>query len=239
MRNKLTDLTSRSAAKLAGIGYVILFVLGIFANFVVREGLIDPGNASATLANVRESETLFRWGLLSFLVIFLVDVAVAWLLHILFREVSREVSLVTAWFRLVYTVFLGVAVVFFFVVLVFVGGADYLTAFDPGQIEAQVVVLSEAFNYAWMIGLLSFGIHLILLGYLVMRSIDVPRALGVVLLLAGAGYVIDTTGLTVLSNYADYEGVFLAIVAIPSIVGEFAFTLWLLLRAGKRRLAPA
>ncbi|MBT7430075.1 MAG: DUF4386 domain-containing protein, partial [Ilumatobacter sp.] len=82
----------RRAAQIAGAGYVLLFVLGIFANFFVREGLIVNGDAQATAANIVESEGLFRLGLVSFLVVFVLDVIVAWALYIVFRNANRDVS---------------------------------------------------------------------------------------------------------------------------------------------------
>lgn len=228
------ELSVRQAAKIAGAAYVALFVLGIFANFVVREGLIEAGDASATVANIQDSELLFRIGIVSFLIIFVLDVVIAWLLYIIFRSESRDISLVAAWFRLVYTAFLGIAVIFFFVVLQLLSGVDYLSSLSTGQIEAQVMLYLDAFNFTWLIGLLMFGIHLIILGYLILKSVSIPKYMGVLLVLAGAGYVIDTTAFSVLSEYEDYSDVFLAIVAIPSIVGELAFTIWLFMKAGKQ-----
>ena len=49
-----TDTTRRTAARVAGAGYLALFVLAIFANFVVKQGLIDPADADATVAAIRE-----------------------------------------------------------------------------------------------------------------------------------------------------------------------------------------
>jgi hypothetical protein len=152
--------------------------------------------------------------------------------NILFKAVSKELSLLTAWFRLVYTVFLGVALIFFFVVLDLVSGAGYLMVFESGQLDAQVMLLLHAFNYAWSIGLAGFGIHLMLIGYLMLASGSAPRIIGILLAVAGAAYVIDTLANALLSNYAEYETVFLVIVAVPSVVGELAFTVWLLRKGG-------
>lgn len=80
-----------------------------------------------------------------------------------------------------------------------------------------------------------FGIHLALLGWLVLTSGYMPKVLGVLLILAGAGYVIDTLANALLANYGDYETMFLLIVAVPSLIGEFAFTIWLLTRGGKEQ----
>jgi hypothetical protein len=110
----------------------------------------DPNDAAATFDNITNSELLFRMGLVSFLIIFIVDVIVAWALHIVFRAVNRYVSLVGAWFRIVYTVFLGVAVIFLFLILELVSGAEFLNVFDQGQLEAQVVLAAEAFT-VWLL----------------------------------------------------------------------------------------
>ncbi|MEA2009815.1 MAG: DUF4386 domain-containing protein [Actinomycetota bacterium] len=228
----LTETSPRKAARIAGVGYLIIFVLAIFANFVVREGLIDADNAAATFANIADSEFLFRAGIIAFLAVFIVDVVIAWALYVLFKSVSKELSLLTGWFRLVYTVFLGVALIFLLVVLDLVSGVGYLTAFEPGQLHAQVMLMLNAFNYAWLIGLAGFGIHLMLLGYLMLASGTAPRVLSILLAIAGAAYVFDTVANALLANYAEYETVFLLIVAVPSVVAELWFAVWLLTRGG-------
>lgn len=227
------DMSPRTAAVIAGAGYAILFALGIFANFFVREGIVVTGDAQATAANIAESEGLFRAGMLSFLIIFLLDIIVAWALYIVFRPASRDLSLVAAWSRLVYTVFLGVALIYFFQALQFLNGADFLSSFDTEQLNAQGLVALDTFNSTWLVGLTAFGLHLGFLGYLVLKSRYAPRPLGYVLIAAGAAYVIDTIAHTLLANYADYETAFITMVAVPAVIAEGWFGLWLLLRAGR------
>lgn len=231
-----SETSPRRAAQIAGVGYVLLFALGLFANFFVREGLVVTGDAQATAANIVGSEGLFRLGLVSFLAIFVLDVAVAWALYIVFRTTNRDVSLLTAWFRLIYTAFLGVALIFFFQALQLLDRPDFLSVFNNGQLNAQSLVALDTFNSAWLIGLVAFGIHLILLGYLVIRSRHAPKALGYVMVAAGAAYIIDTAAHALLSNYNDYETLLIAVVALPAIIGEGWFGLWLLLRGGRRRV---
>jgi hypothetical protein len=237
-----SDRSPRWYALMAGAGYVVLFVLGIFANFVVREGLIVAGDAAQTAANIGASEGLFRLGLVSFLAIFLVDVVVAWALYVLFKRANESLSLVTAWFRIVYTVFLGVAAIFFFQALQLLDRAEFLTVFSAEQLNAQALVALDTFNSTWLIGLLAFGAHLILLGILVIRSGWATRILGYILIASGLAYMADTVAHSALANYTDYATVFLAIVAVPSIVAEGWFALWLLLKGGKaeaQRTQPA
>lgn len=228
------DTNPRTAARIAGVAYVILFALGVFANFFVREGLVVSDDAQATAANIAESEGLFRLGMIAFLAIFLLDVIVAWALYIVFRNADRDLSLLTAWFRLVYTVFLGAALVYFFQALQLINDTGFLTAIESRQREAQALLALETFNSTWLIGLAAFGVHLVLLGGLVLRSRYAPRALGYVLVAAGAAYLLDTMASTLLVNYTDYEPLFITVVSVPAVIAEGWFGLWLLLRAGKR-----
>lgn len=222
--------TPRTAARLAGVGYVAIFALAIFANFFVRVRLVVPDDAAATVANLADSEPLLRAAIVAFLIVFLLDVGIAWALHHVFRGVGEAISALAAWFRIVYTVFLGVAVVFLFAVLQLTGDGEYLAALGPKQRDAQVMLALEAFNATWLVGLTAFGVHLVLVGSIMARSRLAPGVLGSVLVVAGAAYVLDTLAYASLSNYADHQSLFTTMVALPSVVAEAAFAGWLLSR---------
>ena len=174
----LTDTTRRTAARIAGVGYLALFVLAIFANFVVKQGIIDPTNAHATVAALREQESLFRIGLAAFVAVFLIDIAVAWALYVLVAPAGHGRSLLVAVFRVAYAIFLGVGAVFMFLGLQIATGAT-----DLGPDVA--LLMFAAFDFAWLVGLIAFGTHLVLLGVLIIRSRIAPRILGVLLAVAG------------------------------------------------------
>ncbi len=100
---------------------------------------------------------------------------------------------------------------------------DDAALFGSDQLYAQVNLLLDAFRYEWSFGLILFGIHLLLLGYLVYRSGYIPRILGILLAIAGLGWIIYE-----LSPYllpATDPG-FLMI----TFMGEVIFMLWLLIR---------
>jgi hypothetical protein len=111
--------------------------MAIFGNFTVLERLIEPENAALTVANITESLGAFRLGIAAFLMVFAIDVLVAWALHVVFRAVDRDLSLLTAWFRLVYAVFLGAGLVSLLEVVQLVGGDAGVATLSTGQIEAQ------------------------------------------------------------------------------------------------------
>lgn len=227
-----TEPTRRSAALIAGYCYVALFVLGISANFLVREQLVEAGDPAATFQNVADATTLVRLAIVAFIAAFVLDVLVAWALFHVFRPAGTAVSTLTAWFRIVYTVFLGVAVVFLFAALELVGEDAHAAALDQAVRESHTMLALDAFNVAWLIGLTCFGVHLALLGMMSIRSSVAPRALGIVLIVAGGAYVFDTLAYSLVSTYSDHEAVFTAIVALPAVLAEAALMVWLLRSAG-------
>lgn len=214
-------LSPRRAALIAGIGYLVIFVLAIFANFFVMGSLIDPKDPAVTASNIAASLGLFRAGIAAFLVIFVLDIVIAWALYELFAPVSSSGSLLAAWLRIAYAVLLGVALV----PLMLVVG----TIADP-PIPAFAELMASAFDGLWLVGLVLFGVHLVVIGALVRRASFAPSLLGLVLMVAGAAYAFDTLAHILVPSYEAHASVFLAIVAIPSIVAELWFMVWLLVR---------
>ena len=235
------SVAPRSAAQIAGLGYLTIFALAIFGNFFVLEALVVDGDPVTTAANLRNSQGLFRLGLVAFLVVFAVDVVLAWALHMVFRPFDAELSLVTAWSRLTYTVFLGVGLVFWFEAVNLVK-PDSLTAIgvgDDGALGAQVMSALQSCDATWLIGLFVFGLHLVGLGTMILRSGVAPRIMGWLLVVAGVAYAVDTVAHLVLTDYQRLADVLLAMVAVPSMIGEGWLGLWLLTRAHRRRATNA
>ena len=90
----------RTWARITGVLYLAIIVLGLFSELGVRGSVIVPGDPGATAGNILGSELLFRVGVVSDILVFLADVAVAVLLYLLLRPVSKLLSLTAAAFRL-------------------------------------------------------------------------------------------------------------------------------------------
>jgi hypothetical protein len=103
---------------------------------------------------------------------------------------------------------------------------DYVRIFGSGQLQAQVQLLLNSFRYDWSLGLVLFGIHLVLLGYLVYRSSYIPRIIGILLAINGLGWMIDS-----LRPYL-FPTTHLGFVFI-TFFGELVFMFWLLIRGWK------
>lgn len=233
MTNHITDISLRKAAKVAGYGYLIIILAGIFAEFFVRSKLIVSENAAITVENIIASEWLFRSGIFSFVIMVIFDVVVAWALYILLKPVNKSLSLLSAWLRLVNSVIFGVALYNLFLVLQILNDTNYVKVFEASQLQTQVMLFLDTFNSTWLIGLIFFGLHLFILAYLIFKSGYIPIILGILLFVASLGYLIDSFANFLLPNYSDYKEIFLLIVAVPGFIGELSFCLWLLLRGNK------
>lgn len=216
----------RNASVTAGVGLLLMAALAIFGNFVAVEGLVTRGNAARTATDIMASESLFRFGIASLFSVGALDVLVAWALYRVFRPVSNGISLLAAWFRIVYAGVFLVAISQLVGVLRLLGDEGYLAVFSADQLHAQVLLRVDAFSDIWDAGYILFGLHLLIVGYLAYRSGYVPRFLGVLLCIAGAGYAFDSF-VAVLPASIPIE------IAMFIFVGEFLLALWLVIR-GRR-----
>jgi hypothetical protein len=220
------DISQRKVALTAAIGLLVMALLAPFALFGVLQTIVVPTDAAATVENIIASEGLFRIGIAAFLIVIMLDVVVAWALYVLLRAVDRTLALLTAWLRLVFTAVFGYALVNLLDVAQLVGGAEQ-SALQGEQLQAQVMSSIASFDNGWTgIALAIFGLHLFGLGYLLFRSADFPRFLGVLVAIAGGGYLVDSFGMILVPDYALSIGAF-------TFVGEALLIVWLFWRAIK------
>jgi len=222
----------RTGSLVAGVGILLMSVLAGVGQLVVLEGLITQGDAAKTAEEILGSEGMFRLGVASWYVVAILDVVVAWGLFLVFSPVNKGIARLAAWLRLAYAAVLAIAVSQLAGVPDVLGGDDYAAAFDEKQLQAQAMLKIDAFNDIWMAGLLLFGVHLVLVGYLAFKSGYVPKLLGVLVVIAGAGYAFDTFS-TVLSQGSP------VIVSGVTFLGEFLLACWLVLRGRKVSLGTS
>jgi hypothetical protein len=187
--NRGEGLTLRQAALFAGFGYLLGPVT--YAEFSIYPKLVIPTNIEQTVQNIAAHQGLFAAAILCYLVEFIEDIVIAWALYLLV-PVNRAVSLLTAWFRLMYTAIALFGMLKLVTVFRMVNTQDYLVAFGSSALHAEVKLLLGTFRDDWSIDLVLFGIHLILLGCLIYRSGYIPRVLGILLIFDGSGWLVDS-----------------------------------------------
>jgi Domain of unknown function (DUF4386) len=134
------------------------------------------------------------------------DIGVALLFYNLLRPVNRNLSLLAAVFRLIFVAVMTVN---------FLNYLGLLDLFKSAQSPA-------AFNTGYGIALVPFGIHCLMTGYLIFQSNFLPRFIGILIALAGLGYltfVWPPLG----------DRLFVPYIMVPGLVGEGSLTLWLIL----------
>jgi hypothetical protein len=217
----------RRMARVAGLLYLAIFLIYPLAASV-RSMLVVPGDAAATAQNVAANEALFRWGMAGESVIFLIEIVLAAVLYVLLRPVGRSMSLAAALARASEGVVMAAANLFTgFLTLVVVGGAGYLAAFELEQRDALALLFQDANDYMILIWGMFFALHLVLLGALVYRSGFFPKIPGVLLVLAGVGYFVQSFGTIVAPGAAGLLSTVVLVLAVP---GELVFALWLLIK---------
>ena len=209
--------STRSLARIAGVLYLIVGVGGGFAEYV-RSSVTVAGNAQATAARIVEHASLFRFGIATDLVDFASFLGVGLILYALLKRVNPGVAMAMLAIN-------AVSVAIQAMNMVNQVGA-LLVATDPGwQSGTSALMFLELHRQGYLIAQVFFGGYLVPLGYLVYRSAIFPKALGIVLTIGGAGYLLGivstyvTGGLD--SNLAIYFG-------LAGGLAETAFLLWLL-----------
>ena len=216
----------RRAAVIAGAALTLMAVLSGLGMLVAVQGLVTLGDATATAADILGSQGVFSLGVASLYLVALLDVVVAWALLRVFNPVNAELSRLGAWLRLAYAAVFMVALSQLAGIPALLNDAEDTSPFTAEQLNAQALVKADAFYDIWFGGLILFGAHLMVAGYLAYRSRFVPRLIGVLLVVAGAGYTFDSF-VAVLIEEPPFA------VSSVTFLGELLLGLWLLLR-GRR-----
>jgi|GEM_PF-3877661 len=212
-------------ARLAGIGYAVIFVLSIHSNVSVLSVTLPASDPETLFRFAREEGVAIRRATAALLVVAAADVLVLWALYRLCDGRESSVNALSALFRLVYTV-AQISVILHLPAAVRLANAEI-----GNPVTQSALVAEEMSRYVqgFTLTLFFFGIHLILLGLLIVRTRRLPAAVGVLVGLAGLGYLSDGAGLLFFPELrSDHAAVSMLVVLVPAVVGETLLMLWLL-----------
>lgn len=221
MRATGERLSPVAVARLAGVCYLLTVVLGGIGE-TLQSQVVVAGDAVATAARIAAEGGPVRAAFALFMLEMTCQVATTALFYELFRPVNRAVSLIAAFVSVVGITIKAMSRLFMIAPLTILGGAEYFTAFDPGQLNALAMFSLRLNTQGAGIALVFFGFTALLLGYLVLRSTFLPGFLGVLSVLGGIGWLSFLH-----PPFAD--GVF-PFVAAVGILGALAMIGWLLMK---------
>ena len=217
----------KKLARIGGLLYLVIIVLGLIGEAVIRERVIVSGDAAATAANLRSLELLWRLGIASEFVLLICAVALLPILYTLLRPVSPLLALMATFFDLISLAVEAVAAMSLVQALFPLGKAHDLEAFQPEQLNAMASLALKSHANGFGVALIFFGCFCVIAGYLIYESTYFPKTIGVLMQLAGLCYLINSFALIVSPAVANR--LFPAIL-IPSFIGETSFCLWLLIK---------
>jgi Domain of unknown function (DUF4386) len=221
MMGRSAEVSQRPRAGITGVVYLLYFLTAVLGEFFLK-GLVVDGDATATANNILAHQPLFRLGLATGLIAVAFYIAVTALFYGLFKPVNRSVSLLAAFFSLVGCAITAFGSLFQLAPLVVLGGAQYLSVFNVQQLRALALMFLELNTQTANICLVLFGFYDLLIGYLIFRSVFLPRILGVLMALAGLAW------LTFL--YPPLASYLSPYILVLGFVAELALCLWLLVK---------
>ena len=212
---RFTDISLRTGAMIAGVGLLLMAILSPIAYLNTFQSLVNFDDAALTAQNISNSMGAFRTAIIFLFIVAILDIVVAWGLYIVLVPANKNLSSIAAWLRVIY------GVIFIFAISKLYVALQVITP-DGTQTMSYL----KAFQSIWDKGLILFGFHLLVLGYLAFKSGYIPKWLGVFLVLASVGYIVDGFG-KILSPVYSLN------IAQFTFVGEVLLIFWLLWKSFK------
>ncbi len=218
-------------ARTTGLLYLGLVVTGALGFLLVRGQLFVADDPGGTLSNLVEHTSMARLGVVLELGIVLTQALAAVWFYRLFCSVDSVAAGLVAVFGMVNAVaILGSAAA----LATSLDVADDKSLAVSGGAAATVQLLYVISGHLWGVGGLFFGLWLVPMGWLVVRSRWLPRPLGQILMVGGVGYMLSTFVSYVFANADVVAG----LLTVPATIGELWIVGYLILFGVRDRARP-
>ncbi len=214
-------------ARIAGLLYLIVIATGLFAEVFVRQAFKVSGDALATANNIQSSEMFFRWGFVADLINFVCGLPGVLIIYFLFKRVNKFLLQLALIFVVIQTAIIAVNLINQISPLLILSNSVYLNTFQPNQLATLSQLSLNVQGVGYAIGLVFFGFYCLLVGYVISKSKMVPKFLGILYIISGIGYIINSFTMLLSKGFANPIFPYLA---IPIFIGELSFCLWLLIK---------
>lgn len=225
----MNKISNRKVALIAGISLLIMAAAAGFSYGFAFDKLFTGDNGTAIFNNIVASQTLLRLGIFGFFIVLVMDLLVTWALYIYFKDINKNLSLLTAWFRLIYSAVLAVSLLNIVKVAIMTSGPIS----GSSMIYTQVMFFIESFTMEWSIGLMLFGLHLFFLGFLSVKSTGFLKILGYLIIFAGVCYFIINFLQVIIVDSKTIVSLLESILSIPMALAEIVLAFWLIFKGGK------
>jgi hypothetical protein len=224
MDEKIID--QKRTARFAGSMYLIMGLTAAYGLMVVPKQIIVRGDMAATASNILANELLFRSGIAGLIVSAITSIFCVLALHRLLKDVNTHMANVMVIFVLV-----QIPVIFVLETLnigaLLILKEEALNTSNQTDGRNLAVILLKLHNYGILLLEVFWGLWLLPLGQLIIRSGFIPKAIGILLLIVGVGYVVDSLTSTLFPDFRSYTQAFAFTL---SAISEVAIIVWLLVK---------
>ena len=228
MAHSTMAIPPKTYARIAGILYLIIAVVGGFSILYVPSVILAPGDAAKTAANLLANQGLFGLGVVADVVVMTTEIVLSAMLFVLFKPTSPTLSMIAMVSRLTMVLVMAINLLIYITPMLLLRDVDQ-GGLGIDQRQAAAQVLFEAHRYGIYIWDIFFGMHLAALGYLIVKSGYFPRLLGLAIVIGSLGYLLE--GLLKVTFFENAAlGTAVVVLLVVASVSELAFALWLLVR---------
>jgi hypothetical protein len=225
----MKDISQQKAVTILRFLYPLWAIVGFFGVMYVPTKLIVPGDAATTAGNIVANKLLFSLGIVASLLTQIIFIFVVLALYKLFKTVNKNQSSLMVIFALVGIPIAMLNALNRVAALLVLNGADYLKVFGTDQLQALAMFFLNLNAEGVIIAGIFWGLWLFPLGYLIYKSGYFPKILGILMVMAGFGYLLDFFTHFLLPQYKE---IVLPIVMTLGMV-EVIFMLWVLFNGAK------
>jgi hypothetical protein len=219
--NRTAEASPLVRARVAGFLYLITNLFAPFTLLYLPSRFIVRGDVAATASSIMTSESLFRFGIVLNLFTFIGQIFLVLALYQLLKVVNKDMAALMVIFALVAVPIAMLNELTQLAVLQLLSGADYLKVFPVDQLQALAYLFLRLHGQGLLIAQIFWGVWLFPMGALVFKSGFLPRILGMLLMIACFGYVIE--------SFAAFFGYNVSIILFTGW-GELLLLLWLLIK---------
>lgn len=226
--NNSTQQWDTQAARAAGGLYLAIAVCGGFSIGYVPMQIMAADGATSS-ANLLANQGLFQLGVLADSLVILFELAITAILYQMFRQVGPKMAMAALISRAGMITVMGINLLLWVMPYILLTQA---TGWDTSYLHAMVQFCFEAHAMGVFIWQLFFGVHLLALGWLILKSDVVPHLLGWGLFTGAFGYLIQGIAKLTFIDVTAINYTFIALLVVVTI-SEVSFGLWLLIRGGR------
>ncbi|RDY69067.1 DUF4386 domain-containing protein [Halobacillus trueperi] len=227
--NKSEDF-QRKPAIIAGMSLLLMTLAAFFSYGYAHSSLVVYEDAAKTHDLLQSSLSLFHLEIVGWVVIIITDLIVSWAFYKVLKPIHSSYALLAGVLRLFYTIILTTAVFRLWMV-------SQVIQSDSGA-APQVMANILSFEKIWSMGLIVFGVHLIMVGFLALKADFIPKWISILLMIAGVSYLLIHSMYNGLPQYETLTTTIETVLSLPMMIGELGFGIWLLVKGIKAKPSP-